>query len=141
MELLDAGSMDPVAVARVGQSLMLRLVARVNREIPQLILGYMLKDRTGHVIWGTNTWHTKQILTGVSDGQLIEFLTTFTCTLGPGSYSFSPALTSTDTHLVDNYEWQDNAVVFEVVNSDRSFFIGSAWIDASFEMRRISYDL
>jgi len=30
---------------------------------------------------------------------------------------------STDTHLVDNYEWIDNALVFDVVNADRSYFI------------------
>lgn len=137
VELFDANSREPVAVAKVGQSLLLRLVARANTEIPKLVLGYMLKDRNGHVLWGTNTWHTKQVLTNVPPGQLIEFLVSFTCTLGPGSYSFSPALTSTDTHLIHNYEWQDNVIVFDVVNADKDFFIGSAWIDASFEVKRV----
>jgi lipopolysaccharide transport system ATP-binding protein len=43
---------------------------------------------------------------------------------------------STDTHLVDNYEWIDNALVFDVVNADRSYFIGTNWLDAVFVIDR-----
>ena len=56
----------------------------------------------------------------------------FTCNLGPGSYSFSPALVSTETHFVNNYEWTDNALVFDVVNADRPVFIGCNWLDGTF---------
>jgi lipopolysaccharide transport system ATP-binding protein len=48
--------------------------------------------------------------------------------LGPGSYSISTALVSTDTHLVDNYEWRDLAYVFTVANLDKIHFAGSSWI-------------
>lgn len=135
LELLDAESGEPMATARVGQNLLLRLMARAEADIPRLVLGYMLRDRTGHVVWGTNTWHTKQVLTDVRAGEPVEFLMPFTCTLGPGSYSFSPALVSSETHLENNYEWQDNAIVFDVVNTDHRIFIGSAWLDASFTIR------
>ena len=60
----------------------------------------------------------------------------FVCTLGPGSYSVSPALVSSDTHLTDNYEWVDNALVFDVINADRPFFIGSNSLDAVFAVER-----
>ena len=43
---------------------------------------------------------------------------------------------SSDTHLVNNYEWTDNALVFDVINADRRYFIGSNWLDAAFEIRR-----
>jgi lipopolysaccharide transport system ATP-binding protein len=96
----------------------------------------MLRDRIGHVAWGTNTWHTGQVVESPRAGERLEFRLDFTCTLGPGSYSFSPALVSTDTHLVDNYEWIDNALVFDVVNADRSYFIGTNWLDAVFVIDR-----
>ncbi|MDZ5699958.1 ABC transporter ATP-binding protein [Chelativorans sp. M5D2P16] len=131
-ELLDAETRKPVATARVGQKLALRLVAMAESDIPQLVLGVMLRDRTGHIVWGTNTWHTEQIQREIRKGDEVEFTLSFTCSLGPGSYSFSPALTSSDTHLVNNYEWQDNAVVFDVLNADRTFFVGSSWLDAKF---------
>ena len=47
--------------------------------------------------------------------------------LGPGSYSIATALVSTDTHLVNNYEWRDLALLFTVANQDKPFFIGTTW--------------
>jgi lipopolysaccharide transport system ATP-binding protein len=132
--LYDANNKESVTLARVGQRLRLVADVKVTSSIPSLVLGYMLRDRAGHVIWGSNTWHTKQRLEEVKAGTAIRFDLVFTCTLGPGSYSFSPALVSTDTHLVDNYEWIDNAVVFDVINTDRDMFIGSSYLDAQFEL-------
>lgn len=136
ISLLDAESREPVATARLGQDLLLRLTARAESDIPQLVLGYMLRDRTGHIIWGTNTWHTKQVATDLKAGDAIDFELRFTCRLGPGSYSFSPALTSSDTHLENNYEWQDNAVVFDVINVDEPYFIGTSFLGGRFEIER-----
>lgn len=132
LELLDAESMEPISVARVGQRLVLRLEAVTHTHIPSLVLGYMLRDRTGHVVWGTNTWHTGQVIFNLAPEKEILFETVFTCTLGPGSYSFSPALVASDTHLEKNYEWQDNSLIFDVVNSDQRIFIGTSFIDAQF---------
>ncbi len=54
----------------------------------------------------------------------------------PSSYSFSPALVSSDTHMENNYEWADNALVFDVVNVDELVFIGTCWLDARFTINR-----
>jgi lipopolysaccharide transport system ATP-binding protein len=134
LRLLDAESGDDVAVARVGQRLRLTLTAGVHADIPRLVLGYMIRDRQGHVVWGTNTWHTQQIYAGARSGDAVTYDLFFTCTFGPGSYSVSPALVSTDTHLVDNFEWVDNLLVFDVVNTTEPTFIGSNWLDARFEV-------
>ncbi len=48
--------------------------------------------------------------------------------LGPGTYSISVALSSTETHLVKNYQWWDLAQVFTVANTDKPQFVGCAWI-------------
>lgn len=135
--LLDAATEEPVEIATVGQKLLVKLVASINDNLPQLVLGYMLRDRTGHIVWGTNTWHTGQILKDLKKGEEVEFYLPFTCTLGQGSYSFTPALTNSDTHLEKNYEWVDNILVFEVVNAEKNVFIGTSWLDASFQIRRI----
>lgn len=132
LNLFDADNHEPVHVARVGQRLRLRLVAKADVDIPRLVLGYMLRDRTGHVVWGTNTWHTRQTLEDIKAGDEIAFDLFLTCALGPGSYSFTPALTSSDSHLDANYDWQDNALVFDVVNVDRIFFLGTSALDTEF---------
>lgn len=134
--LLDEATQEPVEMARVGQRLAVKLVASINEDLPRLVLGYMLRDRTGHIVWGTNTWHTGQVIRDLKNGEEVEFCLPFTCTLGQGSYSLSPALVSSDTHLDNNYEWVDNALVFDVVNANKKVFIGTNWLDASFQIHR-----
>ena len=134
LDLSDEVTGSKVVTAEVGQRLSLSATVKVKENIPRLVLGYMLKDRLGHLIWGTNTWHTGQTLHSLRKGETVVFKLNFPCALGPGSYSFTPALVSTDTHLVNNYEWADNAIIFDVINSDLHFFAGSSHIDAKFEI-------
>ncbi len=136
LQLLDAISGNELAIAQVGQAVELRLEATIHGDIPRLVLGYMIRNKQGHVIWGTNTWHTHQIQENLKTGETVIFSLPFPCTLGTGSYSVSPALVSSDTHLIDNYEWVDNLLVFDVVNVDRDFFVGSNWLDADFYISR-----
>ena len=135
--LVDAETQEELAVAKVGQAVELRLEAAIHADIPKLVLGYMIRDKLGHVVWGSNTWHTRQIQENVKSGDSVIFKMPFTCTLGPGSYSVTCALSSTDTHLIDNYEWVDNLLVFDVINVDRDFFMGSNCLDAQFLIARV----
>lgn len=139
IDLVDATTEEPVAAATVGQSLVARLVVRAETDIPNLVIGLMLRDRTGHVVWGSNTWHSRQAK-AASAGDRVTMELRFTCALGPGSYSFSTALTSTDTHLVQNFEWQDNTLVFDVINVDGTFFIGTSALPAQFVVYHGSAD-
>jgi lipopolysaccharide transport system ATP-binding protein len=136
LRLVDAHSGAELSVVNVGQQVELRLDVAVHHDLPRLVLGYMIRDKQGHIIWGSNTWHTEQVAEAPRAGETIRFRLPFTCTLGPGSYSVSPALVSSDTHLSDNYEWVDNLLVFDVVNTGRHFFIGSNSLDARFVIER-----
>jgi lipopolysaccharide transport system ATP-binding protein len=139
LQLFDTAG-NELAVAQVGQRVELRLEAAIHADLPRLVLGYMIRDKQGHVVWGTNTWHTRQIQENLRQGETVVFNLPFTCTLGPGSYSVSPALVSTDTHIVDNYEWVDNLLVFDVLNTEHKTFIGTSWLDAEFAVSRQSGD-
>lgn len=136
LQLIDGLIGTELNTVQVGQALELRLEVSVHTDLPRLILGYMIRDKLGHLVWGTNTWHTRQIQENLKSGETIIFRTTFLCTLGPGSYSVSPALVSSDTHLTDNYEWVDNLLVFDVLNVNRDYFIGSNCLDAQFSISR-----
>ncbi|WP_423179017.1 MULTISPECIES: ABC transporter ATP-binding protein [unclassified Stenotrophomonas] len=136
LKLVDAGTGNEVALAMVGQQLRLVLEAEVRAPLPSLVLGFMIRDKQGHVVWGSNTWHTEQVQSNVSAGERLRYTLDFTCRMGPGSYSVSPALVSSDTHMIDNFEWVDNLLVFEVMNADHPMFIGSNWLDAEFSVER-----
>ena len=138
--LLDALTGDELTVAKVGQALEFRLEASIHVDIPQLVLGCMIRDKQGHVIWGTNTGHTNQVQHDLCSGDLVSFSLKFRCDLGPSSYSFSVALCSADSHIENNYEWSDNLLVFEVINVNKPFFVGVNWLDAHIFVERESTD-
>ena len=127
---------EPVEFVNVGEPVELRVQARLHRAIPRLVFGYMIKDRLGQPVFGTNTHHTGQALDGLEAGQLVEYRMAFPMNIGPGSYSVSTALSSTETHLIDNYEWRDLALMFNVANQNRDLFVGTAWVPPIIEVRR-----
>lgn len=118
----------PVEAIATGQTVELRITVRAHAEVPVLILGYQLKDRLGQSVFGTNTFHTQQPVNGLRAGERVQYTARFQANLGPGSYSVSTALVSTHTHLVNNYEWRDLALLFSVANPDHDFFEGVAWV-------------
>jgi lipopolysaccharide transport system ATP-binding protein len=122
-------------VVNVGADVTLRIKVEVHAALPRLVLGYMIKDRLGQQIFGTNTHHLQQALEQVAAGQQIEYRFRFPLNLGPGSYSITTALTSSETHLADNYEWRDMAFLFIVMNMNRKIFVGSSWIEPTVDIR------
>jgi lipopolysaccharide transport system ATP-binding protein len=130
------GRDEPVEFVNVGDPVTLRIRVRTNRALPRLVLGYMIKDRLGQTMFGTNTFHTEQILEDVEAGSLVTYTAAFDANLGPGSYSVATALVSSDTHLINNYEWRDLALMFTVSNHDKPYFIGTAWVPPSIRIER-----
>lgn len=133
---LENAAGEPVEAVNVGEPVTLCVSARVLKPVARLVLGYMIKDRLGQPMYGTNTHHMEQVLNDVTAGDEIEFRFAFPLNLGPGSYSVTTALTSTETHLTDNYEWRDLAHVFVVLNLNRRQFVGSSWIEPTVEIIR-----
>jgi lipopolysaccharide transport system ATP-binding protein len=126
--LLDVNG-SRVEMVDVGQPVILQVLVKTNCHIERLVLGYGIKDRFGQVVYGTNTDLKQQVLENVPADSTIRFDIAFPANLGPGNYSVQTALVSTDTHLVNNYEWRDLALVFNVINIDKPTFVGVAWID------------
>lgn len=133
--LLDAKG-QRVEMVDVGQPVTLQIQVRTHAPIGRLVLGYGIKDRLGQVIYGTNTDLKKQVLNDVPADSCIRFDIAFPANLGPGTYSVQTALVSTDTHLVNNYEWRDLALLFNVVNINKPHFAGVAWLDPNIAITR-----
>jgi len=125
-----------VEVINVGQRVTLLVKVHADSAIPRLVLGYMIKDRLGQVMFGTNTHLREMPALNVQSGEVLEYRLTFPANLGPGSYSVATALVSTDTHLVNNYEWRDLALLFNVANLNRTHFAGCNWIEPEISIQR-----
>lgn len=125
---------EQVEFVDVGQPVTLRVRVAIHADLPRLVLGYMIRDRLGQPVFGTNTHHTSQELENVRAGECFDFRISFPMNFGEGSYSVSTALVSSDTHLVNNYEWKDLALVFSVSNLSRDIFVGTAWVPPHIEV-------
>lgn len=125
--LLDSSGQSLEIVA-VGQAVSLRVIATCNAQVEDLVVGYMIKDRLGQPVFGTNTYHHKRTLKNLRGDEIIEFNFDFQANLGPGTYSLAIALHADDTHVGKNYEWRDRALVFNMINIDKDEFVGVAWI-------------
>lgn len=120
-----------IEVVNVGQPVQLRIVVKTTADLPELVLGYVIKDRLGQEIFGTNTHHLKQALTNVRRDNSIVFTFKFNANLGCGTYSIAVALHTADTHISSNYEWRDLALVFYVVSLDKPTFVGVTWLPST----------
>ncbi|HTD03692.1 ABC transporter ATP-binding protein [Undibacterium sp.] len=127
---------ERVETVDVGSDNILQVKVRTKAAIPRLVLGYMIKDRLGQTIFGTNTHLKEQPLEMVENGEEIIYRFAFRMNLGPGSYSVATALVSNDTHLENNYEWRDLALLFNVANLSKSHFVGCAWLDPELDIQR-----
>lgn len=119
---------NSLEVVRVGQQVSLKVLAECHQPINELVIGYLIKDRLGHVIFGTNTHHTHDAMGPMRPNQTVEYIFSFGANLGPGSYSISIALHEQDTHMGKNYEWRDRALIFNVINAGENDFVGVNWL-------------
>lgn len=127
---------EQIAIVETGAKVTLKVQAEVYEPIPRLILGYMIKDRLGQAVFGSNTHHLDMPIHDLQPQEIAEYSVSFNANLGPGNYSVAVALTSTETHLGNNYEWRDLALVFSVVNNTKPFFVGSTWLDTTVSAHR-----
>ncbi len=125
---------EMVEFVSVGEQVELRVRVKVFKSVESLVLGYGIKDRLGQVMYGTNTWHTRQVIHNPSQGDEYMYRISFPANLGLGSYSIETALHDRDTHMGANYEWLNLALVFNVINIDKAAFVGSNWIEPKIEI-------
>lgn len=126
---------EPVEVVNVGEIITLKISARANASLPELVLGYLIKDRLGQPVFGTNTHHLGLPVKPIESGERVTYQFTFPANMGEGSYSITLALHAADSHLAANYIWKDRAILFNIVNINCPQFIGVAWLPPEWESK------
>ena len=135
LELLSSDG-DTVEFVNVGQPVTLRARILISEDLPELVFGYVIKDRLGQQIYGTNTHYLRLDLKQLRKGELFTISLSFPANIGVGSYSISTALHVAENHLSANYEWRDLALMFNVININRETFVGVNWLPPHVECVR-----
>lgn len=125
---------EPVEILQVGQPVTLSVSVDVKADLPELVMGYMIKDRLGQPVFGTNSHHLKQVLADVKAGQRYVYRFSFDANLGEGTYSIAVALHASESHVAGNFEWRDLALIFNVVNTCKPTFVGVSWLPATLDI-------
>lgn len=129
---------EQVKVVRVGETVELHFTVVANQSVDSLVLGCGITDRLGQMMFGTNTWYTKQVVHNVNQGDVYLYKVSFVANLGIGSYAVHCSLVENENHINKNYEWRDGTLVFEVVNIDKDIFVGCMWNKMNFNIEKIA---
>jgi len=110
VDLLDA-SRRPIAMIETGQLVHLRMRVVFREDIEDPVYGFVIRNRHGINLYGTNT-----IIQGirpglVKRGQRVETTFSFNCWLAPDLYSISIAVHSPASV---SFDWMDGVLFFRV---------------------------
>lgn len=117
-----------------GQAVQLDIAYDIHGAVQDLVVGIAIRDRTGYVIFGTNTHHLSMPLPN-EPGRYVLSLKAPGLALGPGSYSVTVALHKGHSHVEENYDWMDRAVILQVINSNEPWFNGVCHVPMSAQVR------
>jgi len=134
VKLLDKSNKS-VEYINISDEVVLDIKIEIQEDIEQIVVGYLIKDKLGQDIFGTNTFYQDKVLYDLKAGEKLEYQFRFDANLGVGSYSISIAAHALENHISENYIWVDKAIVFQVVNSNKKEFVGLTWIEPKVEVK------
>lgn len=135
VRLMDMQGKD-LAVVDVGTMVKIYIEGDVRKDVPDLSCGIQIKNKLGEAVYGINTGLYDQVLYDLTAGEKISFAFIFPMNIGTGNYSFSVAFHSGASHMDNNYQWLDLALIFEVINQSKPLFEGAAYLGATVQVQR-----
>ncbi|MDA8139713.1 MAG: ABC transporter ATP-binding protein [Desulfobacteraceae bacterium] len=124
-----------IDTVETGEPITLEIKILVNKPVSEVVLGFMIKDRFGQIIYGINSYRLGHAIRDLFPGNLLIGRFQFEMNLGKGNYSISTALSKNESHLSNNYEWRDGGFVFSVLNTKKPDFVGYASLDAELKIQ------
>ncbi len=134
--VVDDEAGQPARLFRVGAPATIRCRLKLNGAMECPTVGFVIRDRLGADVFGSNTFHLDVESHAGSDGDTFEAEFRTVMHLGPGTYSLSVALHREHAHVDSNYDWWDRAVLLEVVPGERAAFTGVAALPIEAVVRR-----
>jgi lipopolysaccharide transport system ATP-binding protein len=135
IDLLDADG-RPARAFSVGDRGRITARVRFASTVRAPTIGILIRDRVGNDVFGTNSFYVAPIEGTYEPGDEMTIDFDIALNLGAGTYTVTVAVHSDATHLVNNYDWWDKVIGFEVVPGPEPPFIGSAWLPVSVHVER-----
>ncbi len=126
-------ALRPVELVETGDPLIVRIRILFLADVEYPVCGFMIRNRHGIHLYGTNTELQEAQLGSVRRGEVVEVSFSFNCWLAPDSYSIAVAAHSPDAI---SFDWVDGALFFQVMSATP--MEGVANLNACVTTRRIS---
>lgn len=121
-----------VQLVETGEHLVLRVRILFHADVEDPVCGFLIRNRHGIHLYGTNTELQAIELGRVSRGEIVEVTFAFDCWAAPDSYSITVAAHSPDAI---SFDWIDGALFFQVVSVRQ--MEGVANLDATISSKRL----
>lgn len=133
------GQSKPARAFQVGEGAHIVCDARFHKEIDSPTFGILIRDRLGNDVFGTNSFHLNPIRRVVKGGEQLQVIFSLPLNIGIGSYSLTVAIHASDTHISENFDWWDQALIFEIVPGSQPYFIGLSYLPVSVQVKEQMY--
>ena len=135
IDLLDTGG-RPARAFTVGDRAHVTARVAFSATIVAPTIGVLIRDRLGNDVFGTNSFHVAPIKDTYERDEILTADFELPLNLGIGAYTLTVAVHGDATHLVDNYDWWDKVIAFEIVPGSEPAFIGTTWLPVRLHVER-----
>ena len=132
VELLDS-ALKPTQLVETGEPLNVRVVYVAHSDLDDVVCGFLIRNRHGIHIYGTNTELQQVPLTRVKQGEVIEVTFQFNCWLAPDHFSLCVAVHSS---AGVSFDWLDGCLFFRIMSATP--IEGVANLDATVSTKRLA---
>jgi lipopolysaccharide transport system ATP-binding protein len=135
IDLLDADG-RPARAFTVGDHGRIRARVQFMSPVVAPTAGILIRDRVGNDVFGTNSFYVAPVEDTYEAGDEMTVDFDIALNLGAGAYTLTVAVHGDATHLLNNYDWWDKVIGFQIVPGPQPFFIGSAWLPVRLRVER-----
>ena len=135
IDLLDADG-RPARAFTVGDHGRIRARVQFMSPVVAPTAGILIRDRVGNDVFGTNSFYVAPVEDTYEAGDEMTVDFDIALNLGAGAYTLTVAVHGDATHLLNNYDWWDKVIGFQIVPGLQPFFIGSAWLPVRLRVER-----
>jgi lipopolysaccharide transport system ATP-binding protein len=136
VDMLDSKG-RPARAFQVGESVSIKCRIYFHEAVDSPTIGILIRDRLGNDVFGTNSFNLAPLNFKIEQGEQIEVTFQLSLNIGMGNYSLTMAVHTFDSHLSQNFDWWDQALVFQIVPGKHPPFIGLAYLPTTLSAVKI----
>ncbi|MBE7412541.1 MAG: ABC transporter ATP-binding protein [Leptospiraceae bacterium] len=125
---IESDGLKNPKILTVGNLVKLNIALKINKNIPDLTIGFHIDDSKNIRAFGINTNHLKGDLTNLEKNSEISVEFEFPINLAPGKYSLGIAFHEGDNHSLHCYLWEDGVFNFEIERTSIPKFDGVSYL-------------